>query len=212
MDKNFNQKINKITDMLANGDIEDAVRVSADLFAHTNGEWTTRHNAGEECAELLSDLVSIAILHIQALSTAGMHADAFETATSMLYLIAREGYGDHDEVRYGTIPLGVEAVSEFMNALGTLGREPDDTDREHATRIASFLSSCLYHNYNAYASIHPDVPPTAAARQMFTDPGFRSLIQHPLISTPDGDVSPDDHEPIFADLVGRAKAMGFFND
>lgn len=205
MDEELKRQLDDILGMLERGDTDSAVRESGEIFSRANNRC-----AADNTPENMSRLALTAISHIQALTAAGFVRDGFETACSMLYLIS-DSRTRNSETDYALIPLGVEAVSLLMQALPQMfPAGPDENAREHSTVVASILASLLYHNYIAYHDIHPEAPATTAARQIINDMIQARMMQAPTIQTPDGDVAPTDTEPVFAELIGRARALGFF--
>lgn len=207
--QDINIKLNDIRQKLENGDIDTAVRDSAELFAQANEIWTADYNAGRPADRSLADLAVSSIAHIQALAGAGLVRDAYETATSMTYLLCREKPASR-ETQYALIPLFVLSISMFMRVLPQIGTQPDETQREHATVVTGLTASMLYYYYNLCKDVHPDVDPTKAAHSILQDMIHSGLVQSPTLHTPDGDVQPTDYEAVFAEIIGRAKALGLF--
>lgn len=204
------EQLDHIMTLLEAGDYETAVRRSGEIFAEANERWTADHNGGRDTERPLTELAVSAITHVQALCAAGLMRDAFETATSTIYLVSREAPVNPD-ARFALIPLGVEAISSFMQTLAMLSQQPDETAREHATVVVSLLASMLFAHYKLYKDVHPDAEPVKAAYQVLDDMIKARLVQSPKLHTPDGEVDPDDVEPVFAELIGRTRALGYFS-
>ena len=196
--------------LLVKGDIENAVNFSGQTLAAVDAAWSKMFNARTLDSDTDKLLAEAGICHCKALICGGMENMAFSTSCTVLFQLTVAGkYSEVPVIlRIELLLIAFTWISEFMQKRNPEKYAPV---REHVSHIACYLYSMLYVSY-LECSTESDVDILHSA--YMTLKSVEGLI--PLIK--DGDevcgrkVSLSDPYEIFVDLIGRAKASGFFDD
>ena len=208
LDTDFRQ----LTRLMAENNIEEAVRLSGIMLASVNENWTEHHNTGHDDPTALNDLAHVAMAHVQALQLANLHTDAFTTAVMSLWQMSLDSrFGTSREIDVPVIAILNSAITSLMGSLPILISNPDANDRAHADAILTYLSSMLFARYQFAKTT--DVEPVKLAYTILKDMKQYNMIKSPTLTLPvDGKVKTvpaDDVAAIMPDLTGRAIAHGF---
>lgn len=195
-------------DMLSNGDVTEALRVSGEALARADSIWRNAFNATETDTKIeLDTLLQAGYSHVEALIAAEEWIEAFSLSLILLYCPAIDGCRMMSIDR-GCMVLWVRSLEILQLLLNEFPQE-DDAVREHVTKIVTYEVSMLYFVYNRLME-------QAENGEIMTD-AYELLRQYSFaVNTPEINVNgvmvkPDeDYRPVMADLMGRSRALGIF--
>lgn len=196
----------EIDNMLDKGNIQDAVLLSGEKLAIIDSIWTDIRNNNQPTIDEISTLAIIASYHAQSLAMMGDFQNSYATSATVLFQIAYDG-NTSLSLSQSSLLLYIVAITSLMQLINHIHND-DDIIREHIEAIMRYLASLLYYQYNIINKTNPDFPHLATAYHL-----LRMLkVDSPTIKVLSEHINPDNPLPIFSDLIGRSKAMGFLED
>ncbi len=196
----------EIDRMLDNGDIQDAVMLSGEKLAIIDSLWTGVRNNKQPSIDEISTLAIIASYHAQSLAMMGDNHNAYATAVTVLFQIAYDG-NISLSLSQSSLMLYITAITSLMEIVNHIHND-DDSVKEHIEAIMRYLASLLYYQYNIVNKSNPSFPHLSPAYHL-----LRMLnVESPTITVLDKKINPETSLPVFSDLMGRSKAMGFLDD
>lgn len=197
-------------ELMNDGNVADAVRVSGEALAVADGCWTERFNRKEPSGEELCMSNLIGTLHVEALLHAGAYAEGFSTA--MLLLLRSATFGDRsvklDESCVMALYLSVIAELRFME--NNSESAADTTIGGHASAVVTLLASMLYDMYRNISAADAEYPGLSEIYPLLKDLEQNGAIQWPVIEIEGRRIEAADYREVLADAVGRARAISLF--
>lgn len=188
---------------------DDAMRFSGELLAKVNNQWRLAHNGHDTEAEVaaLAGMLRVAAAHVASLVAVHAFSDAYSTSVMMLYIAAREGKPATVAERCDTLSLWSSALYSLLMLLSKL-QPQSRQDVEHVEAIGRYIASMLYHYYIKVMEETPGCPYLHEAYPMLNAVKGSIVVQSPVIDVLGEQVDPEEPMPLFADLLGRSRAMG----
>lgn len=187
----------------------DAVRLSGELLAKINNQWRIAHNGHDDegKAVALAAMLKAAASHVAALVAVHAYSDACSTSVMVLYMAAREGRPSVKAERCDALSLWSNALYSLLMILGRL-QPQSRQDVEHVGTIGRYIASMLYHYYIKVMEETPGCPYLHEAYPVLEAIRGSITVQSPVIDVLGVEIDPAEPMELFADLLGRARAMG----
>ncbi len=190
---------------MRSGETADAVRLSGELLARADSAWTEARNAELPTTAPIKALLAAAAAHIAALAAAGEPAEAYSTALMVIYMAEIDGSPGIDAGVMSIYQSAIATLIHWMNANRQLAASPEI--RNHASTMTRYLASMLYFLYNNVKADTPECKDLPDVYECLRD--ILGLVQSPVIDVCGEAIDPANPEPLLADLLGRARAIGF---
>lgn len=207
--------------LIAQGKIEEAVRISGEATATVDAEWTKMFNTlkkgngnnsvtPKECDDALVTGNFIAGKHLAALLAAGAPNEAYATAAMLLYrsTLANTTFIQLQQSLLDILCHQLEAALEIGQHLGYFSPESDPQDVDHFAHIISYIASMIYALYQIIGNARPDSSILEHAYELLQQMQEIGAIQSPEININGTNYSATDLPGILPDLLGRSKALG----
>lgn len=191
------------------GDIDTAIRLSAEAVTAADRRWTEARNSGHSSGSELTETLIAGSRHIEALIGSSRIGDAFSTG---LLLQLMESIDSGDKSVPPSEPLMVVqflTLKTFTDMISTVHDDSADV-REHASAIVALSASLLYNSYlelNAASSRNPYLVTAFELLKEMRDIG---AIRYPAVNINGTEIPVTDRATITGDIIGRARAMGWF--
>ncbi len=201
----FKDAIDQIDSAMDRGDIDLATRLSADLFAEYDRQWTEARNANLPTADILLRDNIAGVRHCEALLAGGHEAEAWST---LLLMLLRDAIDTSQSSQLDQVELDqlLLATKTFLSLSERIN--PDDSEATtHASAILTLLASRLYNQYRRLNGTgNPNLDEAYTLLMQLRD---INAICYPNVAINGAEVSVDDKAAIMGDIVGRARAMGW---
>lgn len=195
--------------LFASGHPAEAVNPSGEGLAMCDSIWTRELRCGRVPEpELTVMLARCGISHCRALSGAGMCSLAFSTSTMILFQISAAGC-------YGVLPLSLRMELIFLAYTGVIrlvqdgNTGEDEFVREHVGHIICYLYSMLYATYREAEFTRVPEGLLKAVYLTLKEGKEEIPCMWPTATVNGESADYSDPRPILADLLGRARAVGF---
>lgn len=194
---------------LDNGDIERAIRISADALAKADAEFARLRNSGLPSDDALALSTMIGSLHVEALFHAGALADAF--STGMLLLYRELSFGHIESGSRDTTAILFTMLMALFRFMESSASPDDPSTSTHASAIAALLGSLLWRiSKNTFAPDSPD-PLYINVRAMLADLNSMGAIKEGTAKIDGRLINLDNAADLLADAAGRARAISLFS-
>ncbi len=210
MERNLISDSEHSLQMIVEGDIAGAVRLSGETLADDDAEWTAAFNSNRDTAPALDTLLRAAYAHISALSAAGEVAQAFSTSLIVLYasVIDRSEGAPTIHGRLTLWLVGLDMLQQLVDRLYG-DTAPDGDTAAHIRAAITYMSSMLHRVYRQAIACGIDSPVVNDAYTMLSS--LSRVIQWPVVNVNGTHVDiTADPTPLMADLTGRLRALALF--
>lgn len=199
--------LGEIEAMVADNNLDDAVRLSGEELAHADNAWRVAHNSGADVKESLWCLAQLAQSHSDLLFRASAYGDAYATAVTAMMSVSLDDMCD--ECGQEMLALCVIAASS-LEQLGS--RMPhDEFTEQHMPQLLSYLASLLYCYYQKTIVVEQKQW-HGIAYEMLCDFANVGAVQQPVVKVGDKTVDPAHPFEIFSDIAGRSIALGLLSE
>lgn len=212
MDKRTLNKVPEVLSAFEKEDWNTAINISGEILAEADTEYNTLR-ANKQNTDLEIEFFSLAAsYHCMALLFGREMRMALNTGLISMYQIVQNGYINTDIEQSLTTICAISLAShmEFCFALEQF--EPDDEVKGHCMTIGNYLASYCYHLYNKVNKQNPQYEQLGLIYSILKDAKNLFKIESPAINVCGHQIDPDDATEIMADLLGRAQALGFFDE
>ena len=213
MDETKNQKVDEILAAFDKKDWTLAVNISGEALAEADGEYAKLKNRGQNTDMELEYFGLMAGFHCMSLLYASEVKMLLNTSLVCMYQIENDGYKDIDIDESLMVISATALAAHTVFCLSTEQFEPDDEVKEHCLTMGRYIASYCYYLYNKVNKELPDSTFTEFVYPILNDAMNLFKIDTPTIEVCGKQINPaEDRMEIMADLLGRARALGFFDE
>ncbi|MGM9843707.1 MAG: hypothetical protein ACI30S_05730 [Muribaculaceae bacterium] len=212
MDKRTMNKVLEVLSAFEKEDWHTAINISGEILAEADTEYNTLRS-NKQNTDLEIEFFSLAAsYHCMALLFGGEMRMALNTGLISMYQIVQNGYinSDIEQSLMTVCATSLASHMEFCFALEQF--EPDDEVKAHCMTIGGYLASYCYHLYNKVNKQDPEYEQLGLVYTILKDAKNLFKIDTPTINVCGHQIDPADATEIMADLLGRAQALGFFDE
>lgn len=203
------QTAQEVAELINDGDLPLAVRVSGEALARADNRWRKAYNSRQprtERLEIIDKVVTAGQLHADVLLRAGQPAEAFGVGMAVMMCMSYEDCAA-EMPRQAAVLLYL-SVNAFQEAVKDMPQ--DEFTTSHVQPVAVYLLSMLYAFYQA--SPHKGGEVYHHIHALLSSCLNSGMIQSPHVPTPDGPCDPLHPAHIVGDIIGHASALGLLGE